>query len=81
MGSIKFWWRKIFSTEYKRADYECEEVFIRNDKYRLVKYKDQLNTYGKWCLFDPKETFIDRTASKSVPFYWANNKIKKYNKD
>jgi len=83
MSKNNFWWRKIFSGEYTRADYDCEEVWIRNDNYRLLIYPNSvvLNTYGKWCLFDPNDAFIDRIESKNPPFNWADNKINIYKKE
>ena len=82
MSQRSFWWRKIFSGEYTRADYDCEEVWIRNDNYRLLIYPDSqvLNIYGKWCLFDPDDNFIDRKESRTTPFNWADQTIINYQK-
>ena len=77
MSKNKFWWRKIFSSEYKRVDYDCEQVWIRNDQFRLVKFESSQDTDGKWGLFTPFEKFLGRCGSTEAPIKWADTVINK----
>jgi hypothetical protein len=70
-------WRKLFSKEYKRCDYNCEEILINNLQFRLVKYEDNIQCAGKWLLFDSKENFIGRCSSPTPPTDWADNLVDK----
>jgi hypothetical protein len=71
----KYYWRRLFSIEFTRADYSCDDVWIRNDKFKLVKFPSSLDRSGKWGIFTPLDDFIARTASSSVPIKWANEVI------
>jgi hypothetical protein len=71
------WWRRIFSSEYTRSDYCCDDVWVRNDKFRLVKFPSKINIDGKWGIFSPFDKFLGRIESREVPLEWADNIIKK----
>lgn len=75
MGKKKHWWRRIFSTERTRSDADMADVWIRNDKFILVKFPSSMKSEGKWGVFTPLDRFIGRTASKASPLNWANKLI------
>ena len=68
-------WRRLFSYEYQPADYGCEDVWIRSDQYRLVKFPSSLKQEGKWGVFTPLDKFLGRCSSKTPPFEWADQVI------
>jgi len=70
------WWRRIFSSEYTRADYDCDDVWIRNDKFRLLKFPSTINKDGKWGVFSPFDKFLGRIESREAPLDWADSIIK-----
>ena len=71
----KYWWRRIFSGEQKRVDMGMDDVWIRNDRFILVKFPSTIRYEGKWGVFTPLDRFIGRTESKSPPLNWANKLI------
>jgi hypothetical protein len=68
-------WRRKFSSEYTRADNGCDDVWIRIDKFYLVKFPSKINKEGKWGLFTPLDDFMERIGSKSPPLDWADKII------
>ena len=73
----KYWWRRQFTHEKQRADAECEDVWIRNDKFILVKFPSDLRISCKWGVFTPLNMFIDRHPSGPPPLQWADKIIAK----
>ena len=75
--SRKYCWRKIFTYEYRRCDYDCAEVWTNEDSFRLVKFHGNLEMDGKWCLFSPFDKMLGRTSGKNAPTDWADSVISK----
>jgi len=71
----KYWWRRQFTHERQRVDAGCEDVWVRNDKFLLVKFSSSLHIEGKWGVFTPLNRFLDRCQSGSPPINWANKLI------
>ena len=69
-----FGWRKAFSDEYERCDYDCEEVWIYKNGSKMVKFSPSFITKqnGKYCLFSKSGDFLGRKESPIPPFSWAN---------
>jgi len=73
-----WFWRKAFTSEYDLPDYDCDAVWVRTDKYKMVKFPSTFKIDGKWGVFDKDGEFIDRRCSDSPPFLWANAVIKMF---
>jgi hypothetical protein len=74
---IKSSWRRLFSKEYTRADYNYQDVWINTQKFRLVRCEDSYNQEGKWLLFTPLDKFLGRCSSPTLPSQWADDIINK----
>lgn len=73
--NVSYTWRRLFSHELSRADHDCDDVWIRHDKFKLVKFPSSRYSNGKWGIFTPLEVFMDRCSSKYPPTDWANKII------
>jgi len=70
-------WRKAFSYEYERCDYDCEEVWVSQNGNKMVKFPSSSITKqnGKYGLFSLSGEFLGRKESVTPPFQWADETI------